>query len=480
MTEYLATIGLETHIQLNTKTKAFCACKADSWNKAPNTNICPVCTGQPGALPSPNAEMVRKAIRLCLAVNAEIHQENYFTRKNYLYADMPAGYQVSQNDRPIGTSGFLDVEMDDGCVIRVRINNLHMEEDAGKTKNDGGRRLIDFNRSGVPLVEMVTEPDLHSADEAAAYLMKLRQLIRWIGISEGNMEKAQLRCDANVSVALKGADKLGKKCEIKNINSIEAVRKAISFEVARQIRELDMGHDVEQWTIEWDNDAQELRKMRSKEEAVDYRYFREPNLMPVLIPDEMITAIRAEMPELPADKKRRFMTVYQLPEYDARLLTAERETSEFFEEALQLYQGDPKRVSNWMMNDILRLIHESGLTAEELKIRPADLAEIIGFVDKGTINISTGKALIDQVQESGKSPAELVLEQGLGVVSDAETLHAICEKIVAEHPKEAAAFRAGKETILGWFTGQVMRQTRGKAEPKLTAEILKDVLKTGI
>ena len=202
--------------------------------------------------------------------------------------------------------------------------------------------------------------------------------------------------------------------------------------------------------------------------------------MPVLIPDEMITAIRAEMPELPADKKRRFMTVYQLPEYDARLLTAERETSEFFEEALQLYQGDPKRVSNWMMNDILRLIHESGLTAEDLKIRPADLAEIIGFVDKGTINISTGKALIDQVQESGKSPAELVLEQGLGVVSDAETLHAICEKIVAEHPKEAAAFRAGKETILGWFTGQVMRQTRGKAEPKLTAEILKDVLKTGI
>ena len=477
MSEYLATIGLETHIQLNTKTKAFCACKADSWNDAPNTNICPICTGQPGALPSPNAEMVRKAIRLCLAVHAEIRRENFFDRKNYLYADMPGGYQISQNDQPIGTGGYLDVDTEDGRIVRVRINNLHMEEDAGKTKNEGGVRLIDFNRAGVPLVEMVTEPDLHSADEAAVYLMTLRQLIRWIDISEGNMEKAQLRCDANVSVALKGSDTLGKKCEIKNINSIEAVRKAITFEIARQIREMEAGHGVEQWTIEWDNDAQELRKMRSKEDAVDYRYFREPNLMPVLIPDEMIEAIRAEMPELPAEKKQRFKTAYQLPEYDARLLTAERETADYFEETLRLYHGDPKRVSNWMMNDILRLIHETGLSAADLKISPADLAEIIRLVDNRTVNSSTGKALIDQVQTSGKSAGVLVREQGLGLVSDEDVIRAVCEQIISENPKESAAFRAGKETILGWFTGQVMRQMREKAEPKLTAEILRKLLK---
>ena len=476
MTEYLATIGLETHIQLNTKTKAFCACRADSWNEAPNTNICPVCTGQPGALPSANAEMVRKAIRLCLAVHAKINQENYFDRKNYLYADMPAGYQISQNDQPIGIGGYLDVDMDDGSLLRVHIDNLHMEEDAGKTKNEKGMRLIDFNRAGVPLVEIVTKPDLHSANEAAAYLMKLRQLIRWIDVSEGNMEKAQLRCDANVSVAVKGDAELGKKCEIKNINSIEAVRKAIGFEIIRQIRELEAGNQVEQWTIEWDNDAQELRKMRSKEDAVDYRYFREPNLMPVLIPDEMIESIRAEMPELPSEKKQRFKTAYRLPEYDAKLLTAERETAVFFEETLKLYPVDPKRVSNWMMNDILRLTHETRLSAADLKIRPADLAEIIRLVDSRTVNSSTGKALIDQVQTSGKTPGELVREQGLGMVSDEDAICAVCERIVSENPKEAAAFRAGKETLIGWFTGQVMRETRGKAEPRLTAEILRKIL----
>ena len=476
MTEYLAMIGLETHIQLNTQTKAFCSCKADSWNEKPNTNICPICTGQPGALPSPNAEMVRKAIRLCLAVHAQINRENFFDRKNYLYADMPGGYQVTQNDTPIGTGGYLDVDMSDGRVVRVRIDNLHMEEDAGKTKNENGVRLIDLNRSGVPLVEMVTKPDLHSADEAAVYLMRLRQLIRWIGISEGNMEKAQLRCDANVSVAPIGADHPGKKCEIKNINSIEAVRKAISFEISRQIRELEAGRKVEQWTIEWDNDAQELRKMRSKEDAVDYRYFREPNLMPVLIPDEMIEAVRSEMPELPGEKQQRFMAQYGLPAYDAKILTSEREVSEYFEETFRICGGDAKRVSNWMMNDILRLIHESGIPADRLRIRPKDLAEIIRMTDAKTVNIPTGRNLICAVQTSGKSPADLVREQSLGLLSDETMIREICTEIVSENPAEAAAYRAGKETLIGWFTGQVMRRTKGKADPKLTAAILKAVL----
>ncbi len=476
MSAYLASIGLETHIQLNTRTKAFCACRTDSWNELPNTNICPVCTGQPGALPSPNAEMVRKALRLCLAVHSRINRVSYFDRKNYLYADMPGGYQVSQNDCPIGTGGYLDVDMDDGHTVRVRIDNLHMEEDAGKTKNEGGIRLIDLNRAGVPLVEMVTKPDLHSADEAAVYLMRLRHLIRWIGISEGNMEKAQLRCDANVSVAPVGAESLGRKCEIKNINSIEAVRRAISFEIARQTRELDAGHEIEQWTIEWDDEVQELRKMRSKENAVDYRYFREPNLMPVIITDEMIAMICAEMPELPWEKSQRFVKQYGLPEYDTRLLTQERETSEYFEEVLKFYEGDPKRVSNWMMNDILRIINETGNNAAELTIRPKDLAEIIRMVDSMTVNTSTGRMLLDLVRTSGKNPAEIVKEQGLGLVSDEAVLHEICAQIVTDHPKEAAAYRDGKETLISWFTGQAMRQTRGKADPRIISSILKDLL----
>lgn len=477
MSEYMATIGLETHIQLNTKTKAFCSCRADSWNESPNTNICPICTGQPGALPSPNAEMVRKALRLCLAVHAEISRESFFDRKNYLYADMPGGYQVSQNDRPIGRGGWLDLDMEDGRTVRVRLDNLHMEEDAGKTKNEDGIRLIDLNRAGVPLVELVTKPDLHSADEAAVFLMRLRQLVRWLGISEGNMEKAQLRCDANVSVAPRGSMTPGRKCEIKNINSIEAVRRAISFEIARQTRELKAGHTVEQWTIEWDDESQELRKMRSKENAVDYRYFREPNLMPVTVTDEMIAEIRDEMPELPAEKRQRFREQYGLPEYDVKLLASDRETAEYFEETLKLYNGnDPKRVSNWMMNEILRLMNEIGQCAAELKIRPKDLAEIIRLVDRKTISAATGKALVDQVQSSGKVPAEIVKEQGLGLVNDDTVLREICAELIVGSPNEAAAYRYGKETLISWFTGQVMRRTRGKADPKLTAAILKELL----
>ena len=479
MTQYEALIGLETHIQLNTKTKAFCSCKADSWNEPPNSCICPVCTGQPGALPSPNAEMVNKAMRLCLAVHSQINRVSFFDRKNYLYADMPNGYQITQNDQPIGVGGYLDVDMSDGRIIRVRIDNLHMEEDAGKTRNADGIRLIDLNRSGVPLVEMVTKPDLHSADEAAAYLIRLRQLIRWIGVSEENMEKAQLRCDANVSVAPVGSASPGKKCEIKNINSIDAVRKAITSEIERQIRELDAGRPVEQWTIEWDNDAKELRKMRSKENAVDYRFFREPNLMPVCVTDERIEAIRSELPELPLERQQRFMDEYGLAAYDARLLTAERDTADYFEETLRCCGGDPKRTANWMLNEILRLLNEHSLSAKELTVRPQALAEIICLVDDKKVSPATGKQLIDMVQESGKAPADLVKEHKLLMVSDDSLIREICERIVKSNPKEAAAYRAGKETLLGWFTGQVMRETKGKADAKLAGTILKELLAEG-
>lgn len=476
MTEYEATIGLETHIQLNTLTKAFCSCKADSRGDRPNSNICPICTGQPGALPSLNREMVHKALKLCMAMHSDINQVSFFERKNYLYADLPGGYQVTQNERPIGVNGYLDFEMADGRPIRVRIDNLHMEEDAGKTKNEGSVRLIDMNRCGCPLVEMVTKPDMHSADEAATYLMRLRQLIRWLDISEGNMEHAHLRADVNVSIAPKGSGTLGQKCEIKNINSIEAVRTAINYEIARQTRELEAGNAIEQWTIEWDNEAQELRKMRSKENAVDYRYFRDPNLMPVRLSDRCIAEVRAEMPELPQERRDRFMHELGLSAYDANLLTAERGTSEYFEEALHLYGGDAKRMANWMENEVLRIVNDSGLSADDLKITPQALAEIIRLVDKKTVNTSTGKKLVDMVQESGKEPAVLVKELGLGLVSDDSAIRTVCRQVIDAHPDETALFKSGKESLSGWFTGQVMREMHGKADPKLVTEILLELL----
>ena len=476
MTEYIPTIGLETHIQLNTVTKAFCSCKADSWGDDPNTNICPTCTGQPGALPSTNKAMVEKALMLCLAVHSNINMTSFFDRKNYLYADLPGGYQVTQNDTPIGKGGYLDFLMDDGREVRVHIDNLHMEEDAGKTKNDRNERLIDMNRCGVPLVEMVTQPDMHSADEAATYLMRLRQLLRWLGISEANMERAHLRCDANVSLRPKGTEKLGKKCEIKNINSIEAVRTAINFEIERQTHELNSGHAIEQWTIEWDNDTQELRKMRSKETAADYRYFREPNLMPVQITDELFAKVKAAMPELPSERRARFITELGLPEYDATILTNERDTSEFFEEACNAYKIDNKRVSNWMMNEVLRIVNEKGVMVSDLQITPQDLVEIIELVDSKKVNTSTGKTLVDKVEETGKRPAKLVEELGLGLVSDDSAIREVCERIIAGSPKEVNLYKGGKDTLIGWFVGQVMREMRGKADPELTKDILTELL----
>ena len=475
-TEYEVTIGLETHIQLNTVTKAFCGCKADSWNDAPNTNICPTCSGQPGALPATNKGMVEKGLRLCLAMNANVNLTSYFDRKNYMYADLPGGYQVTQDDRPIGVGGYMDVLMDDGREIRVHIHNLHMEEDAGKTKNEGDIRLIDMNRCGIPLIEMVTMPDMHSADEAATYLIRLRQLLRWIGVSEANMERAHLRCDANVSIAPKGSKELGKKCEIKNINSIEAVRTAINFEIQRQIREVEAGNKIEQWTIEWDNDAQVLRKMRSKETAADYRYFREPNLMPVVISPEFYEEVKASMPELPRAKRERFMSEFGLPAYDASILTTDRETAEFFEGACRAYAGDHKRVSNWMMNEVLRVVNDRGVSVRELSIQPEDLAEIIKLVDAKTINTSTGKSLVDKVLETGKKPGVLVKELGLGLVSDEGAIREVCKKIVDNSPKEVASYRGGKETLIGWFVGQVMKEMRGKADPETAKSILIELL----
>lgn len=484
MTEYETVIGLETHIQLNTNTKIFCSCKADSWNDPPNTNICPVCTGLPGVLPVLNEAVVEKAVLLSAAMRAEIRPQSFFDRKNYFYPDLPKGYQISQYDFSIGKGGYIDLPVpaephgsSGGYICHISITKLHLEEDAGKTKNQGAERWIDFNRCGVPLIEMVTGPDLRSADEAAQYLIRLRQLLRWLGISDADMEKGQLRCDANVSIRPKGATYLNSKTEIKNVNSIEAVREAILKEVERQIREVEAGRRIEAWTLEWDEDAGVLRKMRSKETEADYRYFREPDLLSIHMDDAWKESILKDFPELPLERKTRFISDYHLPEYDAEILTAERRLSDYFETAVKNYAGDPKRISNWMMNDVLRMINEQSLNPAAMNLTPAHLADIIKLVDSGTINANTGKSLLEKVQNTHRTPAEIVQAEGLARVSDDATIRGACADVLAESPKEVSAYRGGKTTLIGWFVGQVMKKMRGKADPALAREILDDLLK---
>ncbi|MCB2178617.1 Asp-tRNA(Asn)/Glu-tRNA(Gln) amidotransferase subunit GatB [bacterium] len=476
MTEYEAVIGLETHIQLNTKTKIFCGCKADSWGDPANTNICPVCSGLPGVLPVLNRGVVEKAVLLATAMNAAVQSESYFDRKNYFYPDLPKGYQITQNDQPIATGGFMDLPLADGGTRHVRINKLHMEEDAGKTKHEYGRRLVDFNRCGVPLIEMVTEPDLRSADEVADYLIRLRQLLRWLDVSEADMEKGHLRADANVSIRLKGETILNEKTEIKNVNSIESLRSAVEQEIQRQIKAVEAGEEIKAWTLDWDEDTQTLSKMRSKETMADYRYFKDPDLLVVELDEAWKADILADFPELPLARRERFVAEYELPEYDADILTSERSLSDYFEAANKAYKGDPKRLSNWLMNDVMRLLNDQGLEAKDLKLTPAYLAEIIQLVDANTVNTPTGKSLLEKVQTSGKSPKEIVEAEGLAQVSDTGAIREIAEKIVAANPDSVEKYRAGKDSLIGWFVGQVMRESRGKADPNMAREVLKELL----
>jgi len=471
--DYEIIIGLETHIQLNTRSKIFCTCSTDFWGAAPNTHVCPVCMGLPGVLPVLNRAAVEKAMRLALAIGAEVQPVSYFARKNYFYPDLPKGYQITQYDMPLALGGALTIPLDDGRTRTVRIRKLHVEEDAGKTKREHGRRLIDFNRCGVPLIEMVTEPDLRSPDEAAQYLYRLRQLVRWLGISEGDMEKGHLRADANVSIRPKGATYLNPKTEIKNVNSIDDLRDAIAKEVERQIRLMEQGKPVEPWTLEWDEHAGVLRKMRSKETEADYRYFREPDLLPLEVDEAWLARVRAAIPELPLARRARFVSEYGLGLADADLLTSERALADYFEATVRAYRGDARRVANWVLNDVRRLLNEARLSPEELRLTPERLAALLRLLDEGVINTPTAKRLIPRVHAEDQDPDAIVQAEGLAQVRDTDTLRAMCEALVAAHPKEVARYRAGK---MGWFVGQIMRQTRGKADPKEVQRILRELL----
>jgi len=475
-TQYEAVIGLETHIQLNTQSKIFCSCKADSWGDPPNTNICPVCTGQPGVLPIPNKAIIEKGILLAAAMNSEIRPVSFFDRKNYFYPDLPKGYQITQYDMAIGKGGYMDIPAANRKTRRVGIEKLHLEEDAGKTIHKPGRRLLDFNRCGVPLIEMVTGPDLRSADEAAEYLTRLRQLLRWIGVSEAEMEKGHLRCDANVSIRPMGSTILNPKTEIKNVNSIEHVRAAIEVEIKRQIKEVEAGRKITSWTLDWDDDTQTLSKMRSKETEADYRYFREPDLLPVRLDEDEKEKILAQLPELPLERQARFVEEYGLPQYNAEVLTSERSLSDYFEKAIQAYGGEAKRVSNWIMNDVLALLKERALPAGKLQIKPEHLAEIIKLVDEDTINASTGRDLLHKVEESGIPPRQIVETEGLAQVSDSAAIEVICTEIINANPGQTAQYQSGKTELLGWFIGQVMAKTKGKADHQTARTILEKLL----
>ena len=475
---YEPVIGLEIHIQLNTASKIFCACPADSWGAPPNTHICPVCTGQPGVLPVLNRAVVAKAVLLAAAVHcAEIQPESFFDRKNYFYPDLPKGYQITQYDQPIGLRGWFDVPLPDGGTRRVALHKLHLEEDAGKTKNDPRRgvRLIDMNRCGVPLVEMVTEPDLRTADEAAQFLIRLQQLLRWLDVSEANMERAHLRCDANVSIREAGSSVLNPKTEIKNVNSIEAVRDAIQTEIARQIGEVGAGRRVEAWTLEWDEDTQSLKKMRSKETEADYRYFRDPDLLSVRVDAAWRDEILARLPELPLERCARFMEQYHLPAYDAAILTEERSLSDYFEAAARLFAGEAKIVANWVQNEVLRLLKEQAITAGALSFTPAHLAELARLVEEKTITRQTAVSLIAKVSTTGQTPAAIVAAEGLAQISGDAALRELARQVVAENPKEVEAYRA-KPSLLKWFVGQLMRKSKGQANAQAAEVILREML----
>jgi len=477
MPEYEAIIGLETHIQLNTKTKIFCACSTDSWRAPPNTHICPICTGLPGVLPSLNGQVVEKARTMAAAMNAgDTKPESFFARKNYFYPDLPKGYQISQYDEPLALNGHFEFPMPDENLRRISIIKLHIEEDAGKTVYINGKRWIDFNRCGVPLVEMVTGPDFRSAEEVGQFLMRLRQLLRWLEVSDADMERGQLRCDANVSIRERGEHRLNTKTEIKNVNSIANVRDAVRSEIERQMREVAAGGEIESWTLGWDDDRGVLSKMRSKETEADYRYFREPDLLPIQTSTGVWEATAQQLPELPLARRSRFSQAYGIPEYDAEILTEERSLSDFFEEAVDAHGGDPKRVSNWVMNDVLRLIREHDTSAGELAVRPVELAEIIRLVEAGTISNSVGKELLAQVNSSDRTPSQIVEEDGLAQVSDTGALSAAAAEILEANPDQVAAYRGGKMGLIGWFVGQMMKDSGGQADPKAARAVLEELL----
>ena len=468
-------IGLEVHVQVNSKTKAFCGCST-AFGAEPNTQVCPVCLGMPGQLPVLNMEAVQKTVLTGLAINATINLESKFDRKNYFYPDLPKGYQITQFPLPLVEHGYLDICVD-GEEKRIGITRIHMEEDAGKSMHEGLDAVshIDLNRSGVPLMEIVSEPDMRSADEAVAYLKQLHQLVRFLGVSDADMEKGQFRCDANVSVHRKGTP-FGTRAELKNLNSFRFIKQAIEYEVDRQIELIEDGGEVVQETRLFDSAAGVSRSMRSKEEAHDYRYFPEPDLPPLRITNEEVERIRSAMPELPAELRRRFAQEYGLSAYDADVLSQTRELADYFEALVAAHEADPKRCANWMANELLGRLKERGEEISDSPVSPEALAGLLDRIADNTISGKIAKEVLDAMLESGDSADAIIEAKGLKQVTDSGAIDAMIEEVLAANPDQVAAYRGGKERLFGFFVGQVMKASRGKANPALVNQRLKELL----
>jgi len=467
-------IGLEVHAQLKTKTKIFCGCPT-TFGNPPNTNTCPVCTGMPGVLPVLNKQAVTLAIKTALATNCKIANKSRFDRKNYFYPDLPKGYQISQYAFPIAEHGFLNIDNK-----KIGITRIHMEEDAGKLTHDNNRgtSMVDLNRTGIPLVEIVSEPDIRSAKEAAQYLKKLHMILKYCDVCDANMEKGQFRCDANISLRVKGTEKFGIRAEIKNLNSFKNVEKAINYEIERQGYLLEDGKKVIQETRLWDPDKNKTNSMRSKEDAHDYRYFPDPDLVPLIVDDKWIQDVKATLPELPDEKKARFVNDFAIPEYDAKVLTSSRKLADYFEKTIKDL-SDIKQASNWIMTTILGMLNTKGITIDASPVSADSLAKLLKLLENNTINIKGAKTIFEEMVETdkkdplSKDPLSIVKEKNLEQVSDEAGLEAIIAEIIDKNPKEVELYKAGKTKLFSFFMGQVMGKTKGKADPKIITKIIK-------
>ncbi|MBT9142187.1 MAG: Aspartyl/glutamyl-tRNA(Asn/Gln) amidotransferase subunit B [Dehalococcoidia bacterium] len=476
MSKYATVIGLEVHIELATASKIFCSCPTE-FGKEPNTHVCPVCLGLPGSLPVLNRRVVEFAIKAGLALNCEIPRFAKFDRKNYFYPDLPKAYQISQYDLPLAVSGYLEFALN-GETKRVGITRVHIEEDAGKLVHGdfADYSLADYNRTGVPLIEIVSEPDLRSPEEAKAYLEKLKSVIQYTGISDVKMEEGSLRCDANVSIMPAGSKEFGTRSEIKNMNSFKAVQRGLVYEVDRQKEVLEAGGKVVQETRRWDEHKGITYSMRSKEEAHDYRYFPDPDLVPIIVEHDWVEEIRQSLPEMPDARRTRYVSEWGLPEYDAAVITASKAMSDFFEATLAEYH-DAKAVANSLMGEILKYLNAHGIEIHQTRLTPSHLAELLKLQTDGTISGKIAKTVFEEMFSSGKKPAEIVKEQGLVQISDKDAIAAIVEQVITDNPKSVEDFKAGTEKAIGFLVGQVMKISKGRANPEMVNQLLREKLR---
>lgn len=472
--KYEAVIGLEVHAQLLTKSKMFCSCH-NVFGLEPNQNICPVCTGQPGSLPVINRRAIELGVRAAIALDCEVHSESVFARKNYFYPDLPKGYQISQYERPFCTKGSLVVQLSGGQEKRIGITRIHFEEDAGKSVHEGFGTLVNLNRAGVPLIEIVSEPDMRNSHEAGQYLRTLRSILRYAEICDGNMEQGNFRCDANISIRPLGEKKFGTKVELKNINSFKFVEKAIEFEIDRQIKAIEKGEKILQQTRGWNSAKGITEVMREKEEAHDYRYFPEPDLPTLTIPQDWLEQIHSHMPELPAAAKERFKTAFALSDYDAAVLTSSKELAQYYEVVVK-GTGNPKASANWVMNELLGRLNAASKELEESPVSAANLAVLIQKIDSGEISGKIGKTVFEEMFETGREPVSIIREKGLVQISDTGQLENIIKKVIAENSEQVVQYKAGKVKLLGFFVGQVMKETKGQANPGMVNDLVKKAL----